>query len=160
MVFITEVANKSNLGQKCQWKTNTFTAGNLGQKWPRKNKAFTVGILGQKWPGKNKNFHHWWPWPKITKIIFLKTSEIRMGSVNVWHTNNVSIPGELFKQWTLHECLYLLHLVACVRKNFGDGKKHLAKRRIHWDNWYFYSRKKPFRDRRSRYIDITTQFLR
>jgi len=97
LVLIAEVANKSNLGQKCPWKTKTFTVGNLGQKWPSKSftvgilgqkwprstKTFTIGILGQKWPTKtktftvgnlgqkrqrkNKNFHHWYPWPNMTK---------------------------------------------------------------------------------------------
>jgi len=67
LVFIAEVANKSNLGQECPWKTKTFTVGNLGQKWPRPSECFTIGILGQKWPRKNKNFHHWYPWPKKLK---------------------------------------------------------------------------------------------
>jgi len=51
----------------------------------------------------------------------------------------------------LHECFYLFQLVACVRKELGNGKTkdHFAKRRLHWDHWYFYSRKKPFRDRRN-----------
>ena len=66
------------------------------------NITFIIGIhsrSGQQkkpWPKmsmKNKNFHRWYLWPKMTKIIFLKTSEIRMGSMFVWHTNNVSIPG-------------------------------------------------------------------
>jgi len=83
VVFITKVANKSNLGQICPCKTKTLTVGNLGQKWPRKTKTFTVGILGQKWPRKTKtftvgilaqkcskikNFHCCYPWPKVTKI--------------------------------------------------------------------------------------------
>jgi len=43
------VANKSNLGQKCPWKTKTII----------------VGILGQM-TKTNQNFHRWYPWTNMT----------------------------------------------------------------------------------------------
>jgi len=56
---------------------------------------------------------------------------------------------------------FLLASTCCLcAQEIWQRKKHLAKRWLHWDHLYFYSRKKSFRDRRSRYSDITARFLR
>jgi len=66
MVFIAEVANKSNLGQKCPGRTKTLPL----VTWPKMTKTkqkFHHWYPGPKITNTNQNFHHWYPWPKMTK---------------------------------------------------------------------------------------------
>jgi len=133
---------------------------------------------------KKQSFLCWYPWPKMTKKnknllplvslaknaqnpspllslaknnqdYFLKTSEIRMGSVFVRHTNNVSIPGSSNEHCTnVFTCFNLL--LVCAR----NLAKKISRKGGSTKIIDIFPRKKNFRDHRSRYIDITAWFLR